>query len=73
MQFFSADAMLFPKTKTNGPKNMTKLPSKVANNRPQPFFSVLAQLPKQPKNKNPVPPKVPGYLDWVQNEYLTKQ
>ena len=35
---------------------------------PQLFFSVLARLPKQPKNRNPIPPKAllrrTGYLDW---------
>ena len=41
------------------PENMKKPPSKVAHNRPRPFFSVLARLPKRPKNRNPVPPKVP--------------
>ena len=30
----------------------------VAHNRPRPFFSVLARLPKRPKNRNSVPPKV---------------
>ena len=33
------------------------------------FFSVLARLPKRPKNRNPVPPNAPycrnGYLDWA--------
>ena len=47
---------------------MKKTPSKVAHNRPRPFFSLLARLPKLPKNRNPVPPKAPyfrtGYLDW---------
>ena len=62
MQLFSADAMVFSK------KQHEKLPSKVAHNRPPTFFSVLAWLPKRPKNRNPVPPKAPlcrtGYLDW---------
>ena len=47
---------------------MKKTPSKVAHNRPRTFFSVLARLPKRPKNRNPVPPKAKycrtGYLDW---------
>ena len=47
---------------------MKNPPSKFAHNRPRPFFSVLAWLPKRPKKRNPVPPKVPycrtGYLDW---------
>ena len=47
---------------------MNKPTSKVADNRPRPFFSVLVRLPKRPKNRNPVPPKAPecrtGYLDW---------
>ena len=41
------------------PENMKKTPLKVAHNWPRPFFSVLARLPKRPKNRNPVPPKVP--------------
>ena len=61
MQLFSADATIFKKKikKKIVPENMKKTPSKVAHNRPRPFFSVLAWLPKRPKNRNPVPPKAP--------------
>ena len=59
MQLFSADATIFKKKKKIGPENMKKPPSKVAHNRPRPFFSVLAWLPKLPKNRNPVPQKAP--------------
>ena len=69
MQLFSADATIFLK-KFNFfvvLENMKKIPSKVAHNRLRLFFSVLARLPKRPKNRNPVPPKAPycrtGYLD----------
>ena len=41
------------------PENMKKHTSKVAHNRLRTFFSVLACLPKRPKNRNPVPPKAP--------------
>ena len=61
MQLFSADATMFKK-KINiffAPENMKKPPSKVAHNRPRTFFSVLARLPKRPKNRNLVPPKAP--------------
>ena len=71
MQLFSADAIVFSKKKKEkkfNPENMKKPLSKVAHNRPPTFFSVLARLPKRPKNRNPVPPKAPyyrtGYLDW---------
>ena len=59
MQLFSADAIVFSKKfeKKFDPENMKKLPSKVAHNRPPTFFYVLAQLPKRPKNRNPIPPK----------------
>jgi len=56
MQLLSADAIVFKKKKFD-PENMKKLPSKVAHNRPQLFFYVLARLPKRPRNRNPVPPK----------------
>ena len=61
MQLFSEDAMVFSKKNhfIFAPENIKKLPSKVAHNRPQLFFSVLARLPKRPKNRNPVPPKAP--------------
>ena len=39
---------------------MKKPPSKVAHNRPRFLFSLLAWLPKRPKNRNPVPPKAPN-------------
>ena len=61
MQLFSADATIFKK-KINtffATENMKKFPSKVAHKRSIPFFSVLARLPKWPKNRNPVPPKAP--------------
>ena len=41
-------------------KHYAKIISKAAHNRPRPFFSVLARLPKRPKNRNPVPPKAPN-------------
>jgi hypothetical protein len=69
MQLLSADAIVFSKKnlKNVDPENKKKPPSKVAYNRP-PFFSVLAWLPKRPKNRNSLPPKAPqcrtGYLDW---------
>ena len=48
MQLFSADATMFSK---NFHENKKKTPSKVAHNRrPQPFFQVLAQLPKPAQN-----------------------
>ena len=42
MQLFSADAIVFSKKlkKKFDPKNMKKLPSKVAHNRPPTFFYV---------------------------------
>ena len=43
------------------PENMKKLPSKVAHNQPQTFFSVLAWLPKPPKNRNPVPKEIKNF------------
>ena len=64
MQLFSTDAIVFSKKKSNfffDPEKMKKLPSKVAHNRPLTFFSVLARLPKRPKNRNPVP----LMQDWV--------
>ena len=70
MQLSSADTIVFFKKKSKfffAPENMKKPPSKVAHNRPPLFFSVLARLPKQPKNRNTVPPKArTGYLDWGQ-------
>ena len=63
MQLFSLDAIGFTKnfTKKFDPENMKKLPSKVAHNWPPTFFYVLAQLPKWPKNSNPLTQK----QDWV--------
>ena len=70
MQLFSADAIVFSKKKIFfDPENIKKLPSKVAHVRPPTFFYILDQLPKRPKNRNPVPPKAPEcrtrYLDWA--------
>ena len=62
MQIFSADATIFLKKNLKfffAHQNIKKLPLKVAHNWPPTFFSVLAQLPKQPKNRNPVTPKAP--------------
>ena len=61
MQLFSLDAIGFTKKlkKKFDPENMKKMPSKVAHNWPPTFFYVLARLPKQPRNRNPVPPKAP--------------
>ena len=59
MQLFSADAIVFSKNATKkkiDPKNMKKLPSKVAHNSP-PTLLVLARLLKRPRNRNPVSPK----------------
>ena len=56
MQLFSAVATIF----FFAPENMKKPPSKIAHNRPKTFFSVLARLPKQPQNRNPIPSKAPG-------------
>jgi hypothetical protein len=39
MQLFSADATIFSKKKKSAHKKLKKLPSKVAHNRPQTFFS----------------------------------
>ena len=41
------------------PENLKKPPSKVVHNWCPTFFSVLARLPKWPRNRNPVPPKAP--------------
>ena len=41
------------------PKTWKNHPKKLLIIGPDPFFSVLARLPKRPKNRNPVPPKVP--------------
>ena len=41
------------------PKTWKKHPQKLLIIGPNFFFSVLAQLPKRPKNRNPVPPKAP--------------
>jgi len=50
------------------PEKMKKHHSKLLIIGLQFLFSLLAQLPKRPKNRNPVTPKVPkcrtGYLDW---------
>ena len=43
----------------NDPENMKKMPSKVAYGRPLTFFYLRAWLAKQPRNRNPVPPKAP--------------
>jgi hypothetical protein len=61
MQLFSADAKVFSKNlkKIFAPQNMKKLPSKVAHNRPQTFFSELVWLPRRPPQKNSVPLKAP--------------
>ena len=62
MQLFSADDIEFfkiIKKKKIDPENMKKPPSKVAHNRPQLFFYVLARLPKRPRNRNSIPPKAP--------------
>ena len=52
MKLFSADAIVFSKLKKKkiDPENKKKTPSKVAHNRPQFFFSVLARLPKPAQN-----------------------
>ena len=62
IQPFSADTIVFfffKFKKYFDPQNMKKIPSKVANNQPPTCFYVLAQLPKRPRNRNPVPPKAP--------------
>ena len=54
MQLFSADATMFKK-KINiffAPENMKKTPSKVAHNRPRPFFFSTANRPKSSPNLN---------------------
>ena len=53
MQLFSADTSVFKKKikKIFDPENMKKPPSKVAHNRPQIGFSVLARLIKWPKGR----------------------
>ena len=56
MQLFSADAIVF--LKKIDPENMKQLPSKVAHN-PPPTLQCTGQLPKRPRNRNPVPPKAP--------------
>ena len=58
MQVFSADAVVFSKKtfKVFAPQNMKKQPSEVVHNRPTIFFSVLAWLPKRPKDRNTAPP-----------------
>ena len=58
MQLFSADAILFSKKKFVT-ENMKKTPAKVVHNWPPTFFSVLAGLPKRPKNRKLVSPKAP--------------
>ena len=69
MQLFSADSIVFSKKFKFlfDPKNMKKLPTNIAHNRPQNFFYVLAWLAKWPRNRNLVLPKAPntGYLDWI--------
>ena len=57
MQLFSVDASVFKKRKKIDHKNMKKQPSKVAHNHN--LFYVLAQLPKRPRNRNPITPKAP--------------
>ena len=75
-QLFSANAIVFSKRlkKNFDPENMKKPHSNVAHNRPPTFFNVLAWLPKQPRNRNPVPRKAPycrtGNLDWKSNFIL---
>ena len=70
MQRYNVDTMMFPKKKLkNNPENIKKKTAlKFAHYQPPIFFSLLARLPKRPKNRNPVPPKAPycrtGYLDW---------
>ena len=57
MQLFSAGTAMFSK-KFKPHENMKNLSQKLLIISPQ-NFSVLAWLPKQPKNRNPVPPKAP--------------
>ena len=45
MQFFTADALMFL-TFFLAPENIKKPPSKVAHNRPRPFFFNAANWPK---------------------------
>ena len=56
MILFSADATGFSK-KTFDPENMKKCHQKLLKIGLQTFFYVVAWLPKQPNNRNPVPPK----------------
>ena len=53
LQYFQKHTPFF------APENMKKTPLKVALNCPKIFISVLARLPKWPKNRNTVPPKAP--------------
>ena len=61
MQLISADAIEFSKKVEDffDPEGMKNLPSIVAHNQPPFFMYVLARLPKQPRNRNPLPPKAP--------------
>ena len=54
MQLFSVDAIVFSKKKFKiffDPKNMKKPPSKVAHNRPRPFYFTVQPRP-QPTAQN---------------------
>ena len=60
MQVFSADGTMFSKKNIFfTSENLKKTPSKVAHNRPKIIFSVLAKLPKRPKNRYLAQPKAP--------------
>ena len=61
MQLFSMDATIFSRKlkKIFAPENKKNHPQKLLIIGPDPFFSVLAWLPKWPKNINPLPPKAP--------------
>jgi hypothetical protein len=66
MQLFSADATMFLKAFKHFfvlENTKQKKTSKVAHNRPRISFSLLAWLPKWPKNKNPYQQK--PLQDWV--------
>ena len=67
MQLFSADTSVFKKKIKFcfDPKNMKKTPSKVAYNRPQPFFFNTGPDAQTAQKQKSCTPNSPLMQDWV--------
>ena len=69
MQLFSADATMFFKENLRNiffaPENMKKTPSKVAHNRPRPFFFITGLAAQTAQKQNSRTTKRPLMQDWV--------